>query len=583
MQGNLKKKLFHFLTNGNEDVSYYSEVYLEKYSNTFYNQPLTFLMNLMKIRYYNTIGKSKTDWKLKGTKNKNFQGIYYRHNSYNVAKTLMKYGHVYVNVIGMLLFPICSKETLYKMLEREYGIKGFASVRKELEDETKSIDWIYEEISEKMGQGVTPEKEMNFVKKVWLINPYILEILDAVAANHIPITVIENSSYGSGFFKELLEYHGVSYLKEIVTSAVDGKPAVKGAVDRMKQAEKQMYDKEYKSVFFSQDFEGFIRPLRKKQMSAIYSPSPLRFCEKLGLPNSSMAFGDIHKRMAALGMYAGGTHSEHFRILYCYLAPIVYEIISYIERESVGKKILFLGNSENVIFQVYERVKGNATCVESSYLAFQNPTKDEDWYRVLSVMPSLCNYTAEALTYDTEKPLEEYIVKKQWDRFLKEWSELPKSKQDRKVCTEYLEAWFGEDKDVLVVDVTEGTKCIEECIRFLSPKKRNVDYITWKDCIKNDSNHEELKECYDILDCIFQMDGPILANISTEKFSFIQPKKIANEKKELLYAVMESYCRQCNEIRQVGDRVFSFTPEYMFDLFSVGKEGIKQYREELFQ
>lgn len=219
MKIDLKKVMFHALTNVNADVSYYGEIYLEKNNRWIMTRPMTFVWNLLKIRIHYRKKKQTHSLRLTGMNVVDMRKIYYRHQSSVTARSLMRYKHMILDVWGSLLVPLLEEDSLYEAIEKKLEVKGFAKVRKKYQNNQISIEEIYSKISRELHLQLTPDLELSIVKQTVQINAYIKEVLEAISTNHIPMIGVINSCYPREIFLEILKEKGIPFLTEVhVTS-----------------------------------------------------------------------------------------------------------------------------------------------------------------------------------------------------------------------------------------------------------------------------------------------------------------------------------------------------------------------------
>lgn len=211
--------IFHTFTNHGGEVSYYGEAYLVKCGSMAARKPFKFAWNLMKIHFHYGITKSKAPLNLSGIKEKDINQVYSRLKLTQNMRIMLDYKHLITDLWGSLLKPVLSEKALYKMLEEELQIEGFAKVREKYDDKKLPIEEIYKKIEKEIQNTVSPKLEIEIVSDAVIVNPYVLEILDTVAANHTNITAVIESSYPEEMFQELLDKNMIYCISEIVTTS----------------------------------------------------------------------------------------------------------------------------------------------------------------------------------------------------------------------------------------------------------------------------------------------------------------------------------------------------------------------------
>lgn len=113
---NLKKILFHMLTNVNEKSAYSSEIYLEKNSQMLSSNPLKFLTDLAKISFHYGVRNKNNAVKLSGKKESDFTNMYYRHKGVLVFNGLEKYKCIIIDAENTLFYSVLQNDELYKVV-----------------------------------------------------------------------------------------------------------------------------------------------------------------------------------------------------------------------------------------------------------------------------------------------------------------------------------------------------------------------------------------------------------------------------------------------------------------------------------
>lgn len=217
MKIDLKKVMFHALTNVNEDVSYYGEIYLEKNERWIMKKPIAFTWNLLKIRMHYRNRKQTKRLRLKGMGLVDMRRIYYRHQSSVIARSLMRYQKMIADIWGSLLVPLLEEDFLYEVVEKKLEVTGFAKIRKKYQNNQIPITEIYSKISAELHVQLTPDLELMLVKKTVQTNAYIKEVFEALSTAQIPIIGVIQSCYPKELFLEILqEIYERSEGKEIV-------------------------------------------------------------------------------------------------------------------------------------------------------------------------------------------------------------------------------------------------------------------------------------------------------------------------------------------------------------------------------
>ena len=589
MKRDLKKQFFHAITNATEDTSYYSEIYLEENLSTFSQRPMTFLMNLLKIRWYYQFPNPKKELHLKDTKRTRWDNLYYRHKSFLVIPMLSKYNYLFTDVLGSLLLPTVSSKTLYKMVEKELDLPGFAKVREEYDRTEMPIDAIYENVSVAFGTTITPKKELELFSRTLLINPFIREILEGIAAQYTPIYAVIDSSYSPEYFKTLLEQLDIPFFSTIFTTGTEKKSVTKVAAQKMQQLERTLTQKEaYGCVFYSADYERLIRPLRKKGHSALFYPKPARFLTRHDLPALSDSYDQVYRTLAGLSLYAGASHSPMYQTMVLYVTPVLYAILEEIHKLSESKKVVFVGSDRNLVLTLYQRFYGKVQVLEWSYILSHPPYNGEDWKRILSQMPSLLHCSAEQLAYTMGGELPDYVIEKRLSQFYTDWEavDVGTALENRNCLSSYLTNLFSPKEPILLVDLTEGGKSGKDACNLLHSlyPHSSLHYFSWWEMLEK--TREIDKETLYSLDRIFRIDSPTLLGIRKDEeeltFQYLQPPFLPKGTEKHMLHIASSYIQKMQHIAASSPYFPIPSKEELCHMLNCGRQNLQQLREEYF-
>lgn len=586
MNINWQKVIFHTLTNLNGEVSYYGEVYLKKSSNWVVNEPVSFAWNLMKISFHYGILKSKKPLRLKGTKEENINLVYQRLKLSQSLKGMLDYKHVIIDLWNSLLVPVLQGEALYQVLEQKLGVEGFAKARKKYQDTRVPIAQIYEKIGKELEREISPDTEMKIVSETVLVNPFVLENIDATAANQIPITAIVDSCYPQELFEKILEEKRIHSISELVVTSTLHMPAAKieaKYVRKYKKLEKS-YPKRVR--IFASDYRQYILGQRRKGNTATYYPEPSFFLRRHALPEIQSGFGQVYRQIEGLLNYSRPlSRSEEFSATSLYMAPVAFGFLQEAARRSKGREIVFLGSSRHFLVALFEKYWKKASAIEWSYLAANQPRERKDWETIFAKMPSLEMISADRIAFAMGFEAPEYKLARVRQEFMDCWQNKPFSSPEREDGMEaYLKSCLQGKESVLVVDLTENSMGGES---FLE-KVREYNIVT--DCeyfsLRSywEENHiaqERAEEAESLFHSILQTELPVLLHIGLEQIGFAQPRMLPAGGREKLYCGMEEYFCLMHQINGKSAAIPEISAEEMCQLLLSGGGAIRQLKRRL--
>lgn len=592
-----KKVMFHALTNVNADVSYYGEIYLEKNNRWIMTRPVTFAWNLLKIRIHYRKKTQTRSLRLTGMNEVDMRKIYYRHQSSVTARSLMRYKHMILDVWGSLLVPLLEEDSLYEVIEKKLEVEGFAKIRKKYQNNEISIEEIYAKISRELHLQLTPDLELSIIKQTVQTNAYLKEVLEALSTNHIPMIGVINSCYPREIFLEILREKGIPFLTEVhVTSEfrMNIKKMVMLFAQNYKNAD-PLYHRGV--VIYSGDYENYVKHQRKRWYTAFYYPVPERFLAMHPLPKFHELFGTVYKKIVAMGIYSGfASHSDVYKSMYLYVAPVVCGLLQEIRKRSKGREVVFLGPGEHGLVTLFHTFFGQAAVVEWSYVAANMPKEDTQWQDIFEKMPSLCTLTEDSIGYAMNFTAPAHTLGKSQDEFILYWNQYQgqraSANEIEKGISKYIQSYFDDgntEKEIFLVDITEGCngqKSFEERIRAIYPD-RKVEYFSLSRLFSEvgieQEKQEELKTVLYSFDHILQMDSPILIQILEEEISYVQPPVFPVGKKELFLKILEEYIRTMKPLLDEDVGIPNISGEEMFELLYAGKDEIVQLKRRMME
>lgn len=587
---NIKKMIFHAFTNHGGEVSYYGEVYLVNCRNMAGKKPFTFAWSLMKINFHYGIAKSKGTLKLSGIKNNDIDQIYNRLKLTQNMRIMLDYKHLITDLWGSLLKPVLSGEALYKILEDDLQIEGFAKARKKFDDKKLPIEEIYNKIEKEVQKPVSPDLEIEMVSDAVIVNPYVLEILDTVAANHTSITAVIDSSYPEEMFNDFLKKNMICCISEIVTTSQKKKNIGKLVSEYVRKYKKE--EKGYgKSVrIFASDYDKYILKQRRKGNTATYYPAPEYFLKRNNIPDFKSSFGELYRMVEGNLNYSRPLlRSDTYQTSVLYLAPVIYGFLQEVLERADERKIVFIGSSEHMIVKYFNKYMGNAHVIEWSYLVANQPKKSDDWDEVFRCMPFLDKISADRIAFGLGFTAPAYKLERAKSDFMKAWRESRSGKSDNYIeesnsIKSYLESFLNDKESVFFVDLTENDMAGKSLLKKL--KEYNIcpdyDYFSIHDYFEESDMEESVKiRLEELIQNILQMELPVLLKIGEDKLSFAQAPMVPTEEKERLSGGINEYIRIMSNLTYKNKSIPKITVDEAVKLLLSGETSIQRLKRRL--
>ena len=581
MKINIQKILFHTLTNQNGEVSYYGEVYLKKCGNWVSRKPVSFALNLIKIRFHYGILKSTSPLKLKGIKDRNIHLNYFRLKLSQSMRVMLDYRNIITDLWGSLLQPSLSEDAVFQILENEFGIKGFANVRKKYQDTKVSIEKIYEKINKEFQSNLSPDLEIKLVSDTVLVNSFVLENIDTAVANQTVVTAVVDSCYPMSMFEEILERNRISCISEIVITSERQKSVQKLVSEYVKKYKKQEkgYDKSVR--IYAADYDKYILKQRRKGNTASYYPLPYFFLKKNNIPGFKSPFGELYRRVEGLLNYSRPfSRSDEYQTAVLYLAPSVFGFLQEAEERSEGREVVFIGSGNHILVKIFQKYWKNASVIEWSYIAANQPEKSDEWQIIFNKMPFLEKISADRIAEGLGFSAPSYKLERVRGEFIKKWSQ---SKYDGFGGYDgvqiYLQSMLCNKKSVLFVDLTENSMGGKSLLDKIEQYNIVLDYnyfsLNTYFC-ENKIEKEIGEKAEGLFHRIMQIELPVLLKISMDRISFAQPPMFPPGEKERIYSGMEEYVRIMSDMVKKNNRVPKISAREIVELLLAGETSIQR-------
>lgn len=596
---NLKKILFHMLTNVNEKSAYSSEIYLEKNSQMLSSNPLKFLTDLAKISFHYGVRNKNNAVKLSGKKESDFTNMYYRHKGVLVFNGLEKYKCIIIDAENTLFYSVLQNDELYKVVQKKNSTEGFFEERKKHDNSGLSINEIYEKINSSLGTNLTPEYELMIYEKNVLKNIYVSEIADMLAANHIKTIPVIRGCYPKEFYQRIFEDRKISFASDIVIALKDGSSYLRFLKELITKTEKENKISTAECTVYSSDYKNCVKPLRRLNYNSIYYYPPKMFYKKYEYSEMRDIKGKIYQNMVSYELFSyKSMKSREYSTIFAYFAPVITDILEKISEAGRENKIVFVGSTDNLIYRLYKKYydrEDKAASTDWSYFLAeysddndivdkQSKNYSEKWKDIYIKMSSFKYISRDRIEYSLSDKTKEIKEISEKDAVLKKYI-----KDNLDYCMAELKKSEDTQNNILLVDLTEknsGGKSFVEAFGKIYPTV-NIKYYSWYEELKNSVERQvaasdEIFDSIESVDRILQKDVPVIMKVTNEKISYVYPDISSITANEKMKGAIEKYIEKHLSV-SVGEKSTEKFSEHDLNellkqgntwLYALGKEGI---------
>jgi hypothetical protein len=585
-----KKKVYHILTSGNADIAFYTEAYVAGNKEWIMKKPIIFAINLIKININCLVLHRKFTLKDLLPGKKCIARIHRRPKVYQYSMALMCYPCIITDIFGSLLELTVDMDLIYQRIEEKYNLPGFRKLRKEYDNNFKSIKSIYELISKELDVRISEAVEIRMFKKHLVLNPYLKKAFEIAAYNRTNIVGILETSYSKENVEEILEEFSIK-LYDIYVSNECMLPFYKMRNEYVRNYKNKDEAIDEEIIVVSADYNKAFKRSRGYHIAQRYYRSSKEIMKSIPVANLTKEFKEVYQTISGIELFGGQyNHKNIYESTYLYLAPAIYALLEQTYQKVIqsGVKIIALCDSECIFVSLYEKYFGEInTCIWSAF-AGAIPTTEAEWNNLLEDCCFLESYPADRIAHSLGFSFQNQLLKNCKKEFIE--VALHKSRlKDKKVINSYLKDCLGNEKRIVVIDPMPGLSSLDNFSNYaheINPQIE-IDEISMSRFLNKDT--KEL----DILHRILQMDTPYVIGIygdevdakkdgiaRPKEITFTQPKFIEDIKKETIVQALDDYCNAFSSY-QHKNSYLSMNPSDINEILNYAKDGLIQLEEVL--
>ncbi len=582
----IMKTIYQILTSGSADIAFFTEAFVTGNKEWIMKKPIIFGYHLLKINM-----DCRVPWRrymISGLApgKKCIARIYRRPKVYQYAMALMSLSYIVTDLFGTLLEVTLDKESMYQKIEEEYQLSGFKNLRIKSENSLRTIESIYDDISRKLGVSMNKDMELSMLKRLIVVNPYIKQVLEIAAYNHIDIICILESSYSVEDIRNILCDVGIDIL-DIRVSNEHSKSFQEMMNDFVKS--KDGVIKKEEIAVLSGNFNKVIKYGKRKHATTLYYRSAKEIMRSIPLPNLTSEFKEVYETLAGLELFSGHfNHKNLYESIYLYIAPIIYSLLdmTYQSARKSGATVIMLCDPESICSILYERHFGKLKpCIWTGFVGSIPATKQE-WSRLIEDSCIVERFSADRLAYSLGLTFPHQPLKICKEEFIEVATKKARRKK-KEIIKEYLKYYLEKEDRILVIDPMPGKQALSYFKEYAYEINPNIqmEVVSMSQFLNKDAR--ELSMLYQIL----QMDTPFVTGVyakdssensssGLKELSFVQPKFMDEVKKKTIFGAMEDFFTAFVAYKNMNTD-FQVCSEDMNEILNYSKEGLMQLLEEL--
>lgn len=517
------RKIYNMLTNGNDDVNFYCMCIQNQNREAATNSPIKFAFNLIKINILCRLPFSKRRLFSEEIGKAYLSGIFVRPAICELASGTLDNSQLITDIFGCAVTTIKNRNDIFKDIQKEIGVKGFADLRKQYDNSKLPIQQIYKKISAKLKTVIDYKIELSVMEKYYVANKYAVRLLDIAACNNVFITAIIRSGYPREFIEKILKKYKISVDRLIITS--------EGETDIKNEA---LVNPEFTGVF-SNDYKGFIKKFMKYGCKPIYYRSPQALMERTVHPKLSDDFRNVYDGICGLNLFSGIKRmSKDYELSFLCIAPAVAGFAQRVtKRIDKGEFVICLcdensffarlikrlcKNNENIVFFPWSPLATNKfkSALEWKEIIEETPIFDDAYS---GVFDCVLRYPVSSLKAPPDTLTLSGIMATAWT----DKSSDGVDNAIRKV--------IGKHKKIVIADPVPGICATSQLCGIVENTKPETIYT----CVSMSNMLRQKNTDLKPLAKIMQGNMPLLCQIGTDGKKWIYPKKIDNEKLDKIY------------------------------------------------
>lgn len=421
---------------------------------------------------------------------------------------LLTYDVISFDVFDTLLFRAVERPVdVFRLLEAEWEILGFARMREEAEQRARAgktevtIEEIYQILSKELclDQQKAVEREIQMEQKVCYANPYLYAVYEKLRKAGKTIVAVSDMYLPGSSIRKLLEGCGYTGLAEVFVSCDYHKTKGSG---QLQAAVQEKMGRSCTYVHIGDQQVSDVDASRRMGWDAVYYPNITAQGQPYRQGGMDSLAASFYKGLVNARLHSGiGCKDGFYEYGYAYGGILAAGYCQYLERlvkQEGFDQLLFVARDGYVLHQIYRQWFQTADCsyVPFSRFAAYQLTMERNWKNFLlqAVLPrTRANPTekiSEVLKICDMQYLERYLSDyglqggmdfgsaeyEVVERIFREnISQIRKQYQNQEEAAKrYFAGVIGTHKKICVVDIGwQGTGAV--CLNYFLEKKCRMD------------------------------------------------------------------------------------------------------------
>lgn len=522
------RKIYNFLTNGNDDVNFYCMCVQNRNREAATNSPIKFALNLIKINMVCRLPFAKNRLFSKEIGKDFLSGLFVRPTITEIASGILDNNELIFDLYGCCFTTVRDKYEIFKMIEKTIGIYGFAEKRMSLENKGLTLDVIYKQLSKHFLTEIDEKFELRLMEKHLFRNNYIIRLIDIAKYNDMKITAVDNSPYPRNFTEQIMDRFSI-YADRLIF--LSGNP------DELSHTKSESPQA---TAILSSDYNGFIKRFLKLGCKPFYYRNPKTLMQKVRHPKLDKNFCDIYDGLSGIRLFDGiKRRSFCYELAYLCVAPAVIGFAKKVaEHIKNNEKMICLCEENSVFVRVFKIFckSDNIVYFPWSALASNKYKPIDTWVEIIKETP-VFDYAYSGI-FDSCMRYPIADTKKSTQMLARVMATAWKDKSSDYTNEVVLRLCRDAD-NITVVSPIPGKYAAFEFCQIINSVNKNASYTSYNISNYLNCSNERLK----LLAEIIKGNDPYLAQIQKDKLSWVYSKKLSTTILQEIYSAVIDFAK----------------------------------------